>query len=164
MIVLSGLLAGLLFGLGLILSGMTDPARVIGFLDVTGAWDPTLMFVLGGAVVTTFIGYRMVWRRGRPRFGARFQLPSRRDVDGRLLGGAVLFGVGWALSGYCPGPALASLSAASWPLVGFVAAMILGWWLARLGSAVAQPPVAGDAEHRHGKRADDVDERSDERP
>ncbi|WP_110649445.1 DUF6691 family protein [Salinicola peritrichatus] len=135
MIVLSGLLAGLLFGLGLSIGGMTDPTRVIGFLDVTGTWDPTLGFVLGGAVVTSFVGYRRVWRRGAPLFAERFQLPSRRDLDARLIGGAALFGIGWALSGYCPGPALASLSAAGWPLITFLAAMIAGWWLARRWSA-----------------------------
>ena len=100
---LAGYLAGLLFGLGLAVSGMTDPARVIGFLDVAGAWDPTLIFVLGGAVVTTFIGYRLVWRRQAPVLDVRFQLPTRRDLDGRLLGGAALFGIGWGLTGYCPG-------------------------------------------------------------
>lgn len=128
---LSGYLAGLLFGLGLAISGMTDPARVIGFLDVAGAWDPTLIFVLGGAVVTTFIGYRLVWRRQMPLFESRFQLPTRRDLDARLMGGAALFGIGWGLSGYCPGPAIASLPGLSWPLAAFLVALVLGWWLAR---------------------------------
>ena len=128
---LAGYLAGLLFGLGLAISGMTDPARVIGFLDVAGAWDPTLIFVLGGAVITTFIGYRLVWRRQAPVLDARFQLPTRRDLDGRLLGGAALFGIGWGLTGYCPGPAVASLPGLSWPLALFLVAMVAGWWLAR---------------------------------
>lgn len=128
---LAGYLAGLLFGLGLAISGMTDPARVIGFLDVAGAWDPTLIFVLGGAVITTFIGYRFVWRRRAPLLETRFQLPTRRDLDARLLGGAALFGIGWALSGYCPGPAVASLPGLTWPLAVFLVAMIMGWWLAR---------------------------------
>lgn len=128
---LAGYLAGLTFGLGLAISGMTDPARVIGFLDVAGAWDPTLIFVLGGAVVTTFIGYRLVWRCQTPLFESRFQLPIRRDLDIRLLGGAALFGIGWGLSGYCPGPAVASLSGLSWPLAAFIVTLIAGWWLAR---------------------------------
>lgn len=128
---LAGYLAGLLFGLGLAISGMTDPARVIGFLDVAGAWDPTLIFVLGGAVITTFTGYRLAWRRQAPVLDARFQLPTRRDLDGRLLGGAALFGIGWGLTGYCPGPAVASLPGLSWPLALFLVVMVAGWWLAR---------------------------------
>lgn len=125
-----GFLTGLVFSLGLTLSGMTDPARVVGFLDVAGDWDPTLIFVLGGAVITTFLGYRLVWRRGTPLLGERFQLPTRRDIDGRLLLGAALFGIGWGLSGYCPGPAIVSSSAMSLPLAGFLVTMLLGWWLA----------------------------------
>ena len=128
---LMGYLAGLLFGLGLAIGGMTDPARVIGFLDIAGDWDPTLIFVLGGAVVTTFIGYRLVWKRGTPWLGSRFALPTRRDLDARLLGGAALFGIGWGLSGYCPGPAVASLSGLTGPLAAFLAAMAAGWWIAR---------------------------------
>ena len=92
-----GFITGLVFSLGLTLSGMTDPARVVGFLDVAGDWDPTLIFVLGGAVITTFIGYRLVWRRGTPLLGERFQLPRRRDIDGRLLLGAALFGAVWMM-------------------------------------------------------------------
>ncbi|WP_017429357.1 DUF6691 family protein [Vreelandella jeotgali] len=128
---LAGYIAGLLFGLGLALAGMTDPARVLGFLDIAGAWDPTLMFVLGGAVVTTFIGYRLVLRGTGPLFGRYFQLPTRRELDARLLGGSALFGIGWGLSGYCPGPAIASLAAPSAPLIAMLAAMIVGWQLAR---------------------------------
>ncbi|MCD6007780.1 MAG: DUF6691 family protein [Pseudomonadota bacterium] len=128
---LMGYLAGLLFGLGLAIGGMTDPARVIGFLDIAGDWDPTLIFVLGGAVVTTFIGYRLVWKRGTPWLGSRFALPTRRDLDARLLGGAALFGIGWGLSGYCPGPAVASIADLSVPLTAMLVAMAGGWWLAR---------------------------------
>ncbi len=86
--------AGLLFGLGLAISGMTDPARVLGFLDIAGEWDPTLAFVLGGAVITTFIGYRLVLRRSSPFFGDEFHLPTKRELDSRLLGGAALFCIG----------------------------------------------------------------------
>lgn len=128
---LMGYVAGLLFGLGLAISGMTDPARVLGFLDLFGAWDPTLMFVLGGAVVTNFIGYRMVLKRPAPLYAQAFQLPTRQDLDGRLLGGAALFGIGWGLSGYCPGPALASLGGLSVPLAAMLVAMVAGWFLAR---------------------------------
>ncbi|MCK2184441.1 DUF6691 family protein [Halomonas getboli] len=124
-------IAGLLFGLGLAISGMTDPARVLGFLDVAGDWDPTLMFVLGGAVVTNFFGYRLAMRRPNPLFASAFQLPTRRDLDGRLLGGAALFGVGWGLSGYCPGPAFASVSGLTLPLAAMLAAMVVGWFIAR---------------------------------
>ncbi|WP_181244391.1 DUF6691 family protein [Halomonas sp. ND22Bw] len=124
-------IAGLLFGLGLAISGMTDPARVLGFLDVAGDWDPTLMFVLGGAVVTNFVGYRLAMRRPNPLFASVFQLPTRRDLDGRLLGGAALFGVGWGLSGYCPGPAFASVSGITLPLAAMLVAMVVGWFIAR---------------------------------
>lgn len=123
--------AGLLFSLGLAVSGMTDPARVVGFLDVAGDWDPTLMFVLGGAVMTTFIGYRFVLKQPAPMLAGRFELPSRRDLDTKLLGGAALFGVGWGLSGYCPGPAIASLGGATLPLVAMLATMVLGWLIAK---------------------------------
>lgn len=128
---LMGYVAGLLFGLGLAISGMTDPARVLGFLDIAGAWDPTLMFVLGGAVITSFIGYRLVFKRSAPLFGERFQLPTRQDLDIRLLGGAALFGIGWGLSGYCPGPAIASISGISLPLIAMLVAMVAGWFAAR---------------------------------
>ncbi|KPQ26063.1 MAG: hypothetical protein HLUCCA13_03070 [Halomonas sp. HL-48] len=92
---LMGYIAGLIFGLGLTISGMTDPARMLGFLDIAGTWEPTLMFVLGGAVVTNFIGYRLVMRRSHPLFDERFQLPNRQDLDVRLISGASLFGIGW---------------------------------------------------------------------
>lgn len=123
--------AGLLFSLGLAVSGMTDPARVVGFLDIAGNWDPTLMFVLGGAVMTTFIGYRFVLKQPGPWLAGRFDLPCKRDLDTKLLGGAALFGVGWGLSGYCPGPAIASLGGASIPLLAMLASMVLGWLIAK---------------------------------
>lgn len=128
---LMGYIAGLLFGLGVAVSGMTDPARVLGFLDFFGAWDPTLLFVLGGAVITNFIGYRLVLRREHPLVAGSFQLPSRSDLDSRLIGGAALFGIGWGLSGYCPGPAIASVSGLSIPLAAMLLAMALGWVVAR---------------------------------
>lgn len=126
-----GYIAGLLFGVGLGLGGMTDPARVLGFLDIFGAWDPTLLFVLSGAVITTFIGYRVVLRQAKPLWGNSFRLPTRNDLDGKLLMGAALFGIGWGLSGYCPGPAFASIGNPSYPLIAMLLAMIAGWWVAR---------------------------------
>ena len=103
--------AGLLFGLGLAISGMTDPEKVLGFLDVTGDWDPSLLFVLGGAVGMTLISFRFILRRPTPLLAAEFQLPTATAIDVPLVAGAVLFGVGWGLSGYCPGPAIALLAA-----------------------------------------------------
>ncbi|WP_339119400.1 DUF6691 family protein [Halomonas sp. BMC6] len=127
----AGYLAGMLFGLGLAISGMTDPARVLGFLDIAGAWDPTLIFVLGAAVGTTFVGYRSVFARGTPLFSTQFQLPTKQELDAKLLGGAALFGVGWGLSGYCPGPAIASIGGLTLPLLALLAAMVVGWWIAQ---------------------------------
>jgi uncharacterized membrane protein YedE/YeeE len=130
-------LVGLLFGLGLCVGGMTDPARVLGFLDLADAWDPSLMFVMAGALVVTALGYRLVFARGRPWLAANFELPTASRIDRRLLLGAALFGIGWGLAGYCPGPALTSLAGMRPAVWGLVASMVLGWWLAsrlRLGS------------------------------
>ena len=124
------LLSGLLFGLGLSLGGMTQPAVVLGFLDVFGQWDPRLAFVMAGAVVTTAIGYRLVLRRSRPLLADSFHLPVSRRPDRRLIGGAAVFGIGWGIGGYCPGPALASLGGAMPSLLVLVACMVAGWWLA----------------------------------
>ena len=128
--IVTALIAGTLFGLGLSLGGMTQPAVVLGFLDLFGAWDPRLVFVMTGAVLTTAIGYRLAWRHPQPRLEASFQLPATRPLDPRLLIGAALFGIGWGLAGYCPGPALASLSAATPSLLVLVGTMAIGWWLA----------------------------------
>lgn len=124
------LIAGLVFGLGLSLGGMTQPAVVLGFLDLFGAWDPRLMFVMAGAVLTTAIGYRLVFRRGRPLFESDFQLPMTKRFDARLIVGSALFGTGWGIAGYCPGPALASLGGAAPSLLVLVITMVAGWWLA----------------------------------
>ena len=107
---ISALLAGLVFGLGLTVSSMVNPAKVLAFLDLFGNWDPSLAFVMGGALVVTALGYRLVWRRDRPVFAERFQVPGNRKVDARLAFGAVLFGIGWGLVGLCPGPAISALS------------------------------------------------------
>jgi len=120
---------GALFGFGLALSGMLEPTRVRGFLDITGAWDPTLAFVMGGALLVTGIAFPIVLRRAGPVLDSRFFVPARSDLDAPLLAGAALFGVGWGLAGLCPGPALAVLGLAfrsAWP---FAAGMALGMWI-----------------------------------
>ena len=123
--------SGLLFGAGLTLSGMVDPLKVLGFLDVAGRWDPTLVLVLAGAVGVNVVGYRLVLRRRAPWLAERFVLPTATKVDRPLVAGAVLFGVGWGLVGYCPGPALAALPSGAPKVALFVAAMVAGSLLAR---------------------------------
>lgn len=127
----AALVAGLVFGLGLTISGMTDPAKVLNFLDVTGTWDGSLAFVMGGGVIVAFIGYRLAFSSGRPLFDSRFHLPTAVHIDGRLVSGAALFGIGWGLGGLCPGPALASLLTGSGGVLIFVGAMVAGMWLGR---------------------------------
>jgi uncharacterized membrane protein YedE/YeeE len=118
--------AGLVFGAGLILSGMTDPGKVIGFLDVAGNWDPSLAFVMAGAILVGFFAFRSAGRRGRTFLGGALHLPNRRDIDARLIGGSVAFGIGWGLAGFCPGPALVSLASGVDQAAVFVAAMLSG--------------------------------------
>lgn len=117
---------GLLFGAGLLISGMTQPDKVLGFLDVFGAWDATLAFVMAGALAVTSIGFALARRRGAPVLAAQSLWPTRSDIDAPLVGGAVLFGIGWGLVGLCPGPALINLAGLSLPVMVFVAAMALG--------------------------------------
>ena len=123
---LTALLSGLLFGAGLAVSGMVNPAKVLNFLDLAGTFDPTLLFVLGGAVITTFIGYKLVLPRARPLFAERFRLPTKTDIDPRLLAGAAIFGLGWGLAGFCPGPAIAAVVSLSLEPLVFIAAMAIG--------------------------------------
>jgi uncharacterized membrane protein YedE/YeeE len=123
---LVALFSGALFGLGLAVSGMVDPAKVIGFLDVAGDWDPTLAFVMGGALLVAIPAFRLILRRPRPVLADDFELPTKKDVDARLLGGAALFGVGWGLAGFCPGPSVTALASGLLPVFAFVAAMIAG--------------------------------------
>ena len=106
---IAAFIAGLQFSLGLILSGMTNPANVLGFLNITGDWNPALAFVLMSAVLITGIGYRLVWQRGKPMYEATFSVPTNTNLDRRLIIGSALFGIGWGLVGLCPGPALASV-------------------------------------------------------
>lgn len=141
--VLSALLAGALFGLGLAVSGMTDPQRVLGFLDVFGDFDPALLFVLGGAVATTTMLFRRVLKRDSPVLADSFTLSQVGRIDGTLVVGAALFGVGWGIAGYCPGPALASLGVGSTEAFWFVPAMATGMLIHRKiskrASATARP-------------------------
>ena len=124
------LLSGALFGYGLSLSGMVDPARVIGFLDIaSGHWDPSLMFVLGGAVCVAFMAVAIQRRLPKPVLDTQFHIPERTDIDARLVGGSLLFGIGWGLAGFCPGPALSALTTGLTPVVLFIAAMIAGMLL-----------------------------------
>lgn len=130
---IAALLCGVLFGVGLALSGMTDTAKVIGFLDLFGHWDPDLAFVMGGAVAVTLISFRFILR-GRPLLAEGFSLPGKTALDARLLTGAALFGVGWGMYGYCPGPALSALAYLDVKAVSFVLAMLAGMSLAGLAA------------------------------
>lgn len=125
--------AGLLFGLGLILAGMTDPGKVQGFLDLAGAWDPSLAFVMGGAVLVSFFAFALARRRTSNFLGGAMQLPGRRDIDRPLVVGSLVFGIGWGLAGFCPGPALVALGAGHWQALVFVLAMLAGMALHDLG-------------------------------
>ncbi|NBN65678.1 YeeE/YedE family protein [Microvirga tunisiensis] len=143
---LSAFLIGLLFGLGILLAGMANPAKVLNFFDIAGTWDPSLAFVMGGALMVTAIGYRLVFRTGQPLLAPRFLVPTRKDLDLRLIGGAAVFGIGWGLSGFCPGglvPALGTGETA--PLIAF-AAVVAGMLAARLiGMLQARQKLAPDA-------------------
>ena len=127
----AALLAGLIFGAGIALSGMINPDKVLNFFDLAGQWDPSLAFVMGGALAVTLIGYRLVLRQTRPLFDLRFHLPTRRDLDPALIGGAALFGIGWGIAGFCPGGAIPALGLAQPDAVLFVVAMVCGIALAR---------------------------------
>lgn len=142
----SAIAVGLLFGLGLLVSGMANPAKVLAFLDVTGRWDPSLAFVMAGAVAVSAAGYLIARQRGRPVLVPRLEIPTRRDLDRRLIAGAAVFGLGWGLVGLCPGPVLTILTVAPAPAATFVAAMVVGMLLFRLvPSAASKPTVAQGA-------------------
>ncbi len=123
---LVALVSGVLFGFGLMLSGMANPEKVMNFLDLAGTWDPTLAFVMGGALLISIPAFHFVLKRPQAWTGSRFQLPTRKDIDPQLIAGAAIFGIGWALSGYCPGPALTALSFASASALMVVLAMLVG--------------------------------------
>jgi uncharacterized membrane protein YedE/YeeE len=131
----AALVAGSLFGVGLVVSGMTDPLRVLGFLDIFGQFDPRLIFVLGGAVLVSVAGFSFILRWSKPLFAPRFEVPKPRPVDAHLVIGAAIFGVGWGIAGYCPGPALAGLGVGSTESLWFVGAMWLGFELHRWSSS-----------------------------
>lgn len=124
--ILTSLLAGLVFGFGLILSGMADPAKVLGFLDLAGAWDPSLALVMGGAIAVGLPAFALARRRKLSLIGAPMRLPTVRQIDRRLAGGSVLFGIGWGIAGFCPGPALVALGMGKTQALVFVAAMLAG--------------------------------------
>jgi uncharacterized protein len=123
---------GSLFAIGLALSGMTKPSKVVGFLDLFGAWDASLAFVMIGAIAVHLVAHRLIARRTSPLLEARFHLPTRKDIDPRLVVGAGLFGVGWGLGGFCPGPAIVALPVGRWEVFLFVAAMVAGMAIYRL--------------------------------
>jgi hypothetical protein len=141
------LLAGVLFGAGLTVSHMIDPPKVLGFLDVAGiaggTWDPSLALVMAAALVITAVGYRLTLRRRSPLFAPSFSLPTRKDFDLRLIAGSAVFGLGWGMVGFCPGPALAAIATGSGKALMFVAAMFVGMGVHRLLFATAAP--AGEA-------------------
>jgi uncharacterized membrane protein YedE/YeeE len=123
--------AGFVFGTGLWVSGMANPKKVLGFLDVTGNWDASLMLVMAGAVAVTLIGFRVVLKWKKPVLAESFELPKKSDIDTPLVAGAAIFGIGWGIAGYCPGPALTALATLSTESIVFVAAMIVGGFLQR---------------------------------
>jgi len=146
--ILASFVCGLVFGAGLLISGMNQPEKVLGFLDIFGAWDATLAFVMAGAVAVASIGFALARRRAAPLFAAKFSWPERRDIDAPLIAGATIFGVGWGLVGICPGPALVNLAGLSLPIVVFVTAMVIGmlgyelWQRQGVATSARQSPLA----------------------
>ncbi|WP_299832467.1 DUF6691 family protein [uncultured Roseobacter sp.] len=136
---LASYVVGLIFGIGIAISGMANPAKVTNFFDVAGIWDPSLAFVMGGALVVTFIGYRLVLRRSGPVLAPAFQLPTRQDLDARLLLGSAVFGVGWGIAGFCPGGALPALGTGRIEVYVFVAALICGILVAKVVQGWTSP-------------------------
>ncbi|MDE2605855.1 MAG: YeeE/YedE family protein [Burkholderiales bacterium] len=137
-------LAGLLFGLGLILAGMTDPGKVQGFLDVTGLWDPSLLFVMGGAILVGIGAFAVARRRTTAFLGGAMHLPTRRDVDRRVVIGSLVFGAGWGLAGFCPGPALVALGAGHWQALVFTLAMLAGMAVYELAAQPVSPALRAE--------------------
>lgn len=160
MTLFTALLAGLIFGLGLLLSGMASPTKVLGFLDLAGHWDPSLALVMAGAIAVGLVAFAVAGRRSRSLLDQPMQLPSNRQIDRRLVGGSVLFGIGWGLAGFCPGPALVAVGMGSGPALVFVAAMLAGMKLfdllerrqASARGATATASAAGDGTPAAGGR------------
>lgn len=141
--ILSALVAGLVFGLGIAISGMGNPAKVLNFFDPLGTWDPSLAFVMGGALITTFVGYRILFgARKTPLLDTKFHLPTSKAIDARLIGGSALFGIGWGIAGFCPGGAIPALGFAPWPTALFLIAMGGGILLARWLQALPRRQTA----------------------
>lgn len=130
-------LIGVIFGVGISISGMANPAKVLNFFDVAGIWDPSLIFVMGGALVTTFIGYKLAFGRTAPLFEQRFSVPTSRTIDLKLVGGSAVFGIGWGIAGFCPGGALPALGTGRWEVFAFVAAVIAGIYLSKFTQSIA---------------------------
>jgi uncharacterized protein len=145
MAVLLQFIIGLVFGLGLIVSGMSNPAKVLNFLDFaairSGTWDASLAFVMAGAIAVTFVGFKLALKRSQPVFGEKFHLPTREDIDARVVAGPAIFGIGWGLAGFCPGPAVTALGFGTSSAVIFVVAMLAGMWLARF--VANRPSMSG---------------------
>ena len=141
MIAFASFLAGLVFGLGLIVSGMANPAKVLGFLDLTGHWDPSLAFVMAGAIAVGVVAFAAARRRAVSLLGAEMRLPSARRIDRRLVLGSVVFGIGWGMAGFCPGPALVSLGMGEFKAFVFVVAMLAGMGLFELLERRRRPPA-----------------------
>ena len=139
--IIAALLTGLLFGLGLVISGMANPAKVQNFLDIFGTWDPSLAFVMGGAIAVAAPGFYFVSRRDRPVFKIKFSLPTRTDIDSQLLAGAAIFGVGWGLVGLCPGPAIVAAGGSLPGIFVFVGAMVAGLILSKVIRSYLATPV-----------------------
>lgn len=140
------LLSGLVFGIGLLISGMANPAKVLNFLDAFGTWDPSLAFVMGGAIAVTAPGFALLFGTWRtPYFGSTFHLPTRNDLEPKLLTGAAIFGVGWGVGGFCPGPALTALPVAATGTLIFIPFMLVGMWIARHFPALASKRTEGGA-------------------
>jgi uncharacterized membrane protein YedE/YeeE len=138
-LIVSAFASGLIFGLGLVISQMINPAKVLAFLDIFGSWDPSLALVMAAAVAASALGYAYARHRGVAVLAPRLEIPTRRDLEPRLLAGAAIFGVGWGLVGLCPGPALVNLVTGPWPIVIFVAAMVAGLALAGIVVPAAWP-------------------------
>jgi uncharacterized protein len=136
-------LIGLLFGTGLVIAGMSDPAKVLNFLDVTRNWDPSLAFVMGGAVLVTFVGYKFVLKRKAPIFDTTFHMPIDQAIDAKLLSGAAIFGAGWGLGGFCPGPAFTALGTGHAGTFVFVMFMCVGMVAARMGGLLDLKVLGG---------------------
>jgi|TARA_B110000908_G_scaffold135602_1_gene160481 uncharacterized membrane protein YedE/YeeE len=139
-------LIGLVFGVGIAISGMANPAKVLNFFDLAGTWDPSLAFVMGGALIVTFIGYRFVLKRPTPLMSASFQLPTRRDLDLPLLAGSAVFGVGWGIAGFCPGGALPALGTGRLEVFIFVGALLVGIFAAKALQAALAKRVQAHAQ------------------